>query len=81
MSPLRGLLFVILLVAVVAIWVLTCVSERFEQVASGVRALDPKSFETLTVTTAGTGAIRSWATSCGSARSRRTVCGFISMMR
>lgn len=55
MSPVRGLLFVILLVAVIAIWVLTCVSERFERVASGVRALEPKSFETLTVTTAGTG--------------------------
>lgn len=55
MSPLRGLLFALLLAAVVAIWVLTCVSERFERVASGVAALEPRSYESLTVVTAGTG--------------------------
>ena len=36
-------------------WVLTCAAWRFDEVASGVRPLEPRSFEQLTLITLGTG--------------------------
>ena len=36
-------------------WALTCAAWRFDEVAAGVRPLDPRSFERLTLITLGTG--------------------------
>ena len=39
----------------IASWMLTCAAWRFDEVAAGVRPLEPRSFERLTLITLGTG--------------------------
>jgi ribonuclease BN (tRNA processing enzyme) len=51
----RAALLLVLAVIVGATWVLAVVSKRFERVLSGIAELEPRSFETLTVITVGTG--------------------------
>ncbi|MEM7410817.1 MAG: hypothetical protein AAF430_11325 [Myxococcota bacterium] len=46
--------FLIALLVGVASWVLTCAAWQFDQVAEGVRPLDPRQFERFTVVTLGT---------------------------
>jgi len=45
----------IALVVGIAAWALTCAAWRFDQVAAGVRPLEPRTFERLTLITLGTG--------------------------
>jgi len=51
----RAILLLALALLVGVTWVFAFVSKRFEHVASGVAALEPRSFDTLTVITVGTG--------------------------
>jgi len=51
----RAALFLFLALIVGVTWVFAVVSKRFERVLSGVVELEPRSFETLTVITVGTG--------------------------
>lgn len=51
----RLLLFLAAVVAVSVVWLFSCVSKRFEEVAAGALPLEPRSFRSLTVVTAGTG--------------------------
>jgi len=51
----RALLLLVLALIVGVTWVFAIVSKRFEKVLSGVADLEPRSFETLTVITVGTG--------------------------
>lgn len=51
----RAILLLVLALIVGVTWVFAIVSKRFEKVLSGVADLEPRSFETLTVITVGTG--------------------------
>jgi ribonuclease Z len=51
----RAALLMVLALIVGLTWAFAFVSKRFERVASGVAALEPRSFDTLTVITVGTG--------------------------
>ncbi len=51
----RAILVLVLALIVGATWVFAVVTKRFEHVLSGVVELEPRSFETLTVITVGTG--------------------------
>jgi ribonuclease BN (tRNA processing enzyme) len=51
----RAILLLVLALIVGMTWVFAVVSKRFERVLSGVAQLEPRSFETLTVITVGTG--------------------------
>jgi ribonuclease BN (tRNA processing enzyme) len=51
----RAILLLVLALIVGVTWVFAIVSKRFERVLSGVADLEPRSFETLTVITVGTG--------------------------
>jgi ribonuclease BN (tRNA processing enzyme) len=51
----RAVLLLVLALIVGVTWVFAVVSKRFERVLSGVVELEPRSFETLTVITVGTG--------------------------
>lgn len=52
---LRAGMVVLLSIVAVGMWGLTCVAYQFDEVAAGVRPLDPKHYEALTIVTAGTG--------------------------
>lgn len=52
---LRILLLLALAAIVLASWLSTCLSWRYEDVAAGVEALEPRRFERLTLVTLGTG--------------------------
>lgn len=52
---LRVLLFYALVFVAVASWGLTCVAYRYDEIAAGVRPLETKVFDELTLVTAGTG--------------------------
>jgi ribonuclease Z len=54
-SGLRAAVLLVLAALVVGMWVLTFVSKRFERVAAGVAALEPRRFEHLTLVALGTG--------------------------
>jgi ribonuclease Z len=47
--------FLAALLVALGAWALTCVAWRFDDVAAGVRPLDPRSFERMTLVTVGTG--------------------------
>jgi ribonuclease BN (tRNA processing enzyme) len=51
----RAVLLLVLALIVGITWVFAIVSKRFEKVLSGVAELEPRSFESLTVITVGTG--------------------------
>jgi len=51
----RAILLLVLALIVGVTWAFAIVSKRFEKVLSGVADLEPRSFETLTVITVGTG--------------------------
>ncbi|MBW2267832.1 MAG: hypothetical protein JRH16_04585 [Deltaproteobacteria bacterium] len=51
----RMLLFYLMAAVAIASWGLTCVAYRYDEIAAGVRPLDPKHFDALTLVTAGTG--------------------------
>lgn len=51
----RMFAFFLTLAVALGTWGLTCVAYRFDEVAGGVRPLEPRSFQTLTLLTAGTG--------------------------
>ena len=52
---LRTVALSVLSVVVLGMWTLTCVAARYDDIAAGVRALDPRTFEELTLVAAGTG--------------------------
>lgn len=54
-SGLRAVVLGVLLALVAGMWVLTFVSKRFERVAAGVAALEPRAFDALTVVVLGSG--------------------------
>jgi ribonuclease Z len=51
----RMFAFFLSVAVVIGGWVLTCAAYRLDGVAAGVRPLDPRRFETLTLVTVGTG--------------------------
>ncbi len=52
---LRLLMLLTGLVALAGVWTFTLISKRFEEVAAGALPLEPRSFDSLTVVTVGTG--------------------------
>ena len=55
MIDLRAFLFLVLILFGIASWGATCAAWRFDEVAAGVRPLDPRQFGQLTAITVGTG--------------------------
>jgi ribonuclease BN (tRNA processing enzyme) len=51
----RMLLFYVMAAVVIGFWGLTCVAYRYDEIAAGVRPLEPRQFDGLTLVTAGTG--------------------------